>query len=264
MQRAIHVFDNGVQVYDDHLIPVQRDRYEKRNVHEAEEEDIFVEIIQSIPPDGCFVNIGSAIGYYPLLAKRLSPSLTIHAVEPLQMHRDFFIENIHLNGLSMADFSLHTQGIAGSRGVKKFLEADYSSVIQQLEMPQRSLKSLAKSTIKSFLGRLGVKRYQPIPDHLARIKTITLDDLIKTIRQPVNLIQMDVQGLEADILRGGLKSLTHGTIETFLGTHGYDVHWECINLLKDHGYEIELEENEVKEQPDGIVVASKGVKRLSR
>jgi FkbM family methyltransferase len=263
MQREVHVFDNGVKVYDDHLIPVQRERYEKRNVHEAEEEDIFVRIIRSIPVDGCFVNIGSAIGYYPLLAKKLVPSLTVHAVEPLKLHRDFFIENVQLNGLSTEDFFLHVEGIAASRGVKKFLEADYSSFIQNDNTTQQSLKSSVKSTVKAILATLGFKKYKSTVENLARIRTITLDDLIRTIKQSVDLLQMDVQGLEADILRGGSHALTNGSISTFLiGTHGYEVHWECVNLLQSYDYQIEFEENDVKEQPDGIIVASKGTKRL--
>ncbi len=60
MSRKIHIFDNGIRVYDDHLIPPQRKRYAQNNVHEVEEEEIFLRI----PVDGCFVNIGSAIGYY--------------------------------------------------------------------------------------------------------------------------------------------------------------------------------------------------------
>ena len=62
MTRKIHKFDNGVRVYDDHLMPAQRQRYKIRNVHEADEEDLFIKIISSLPDDGTFVNIGTAIG----------------------------------------------------------------------------------------------------------------------------------------------------------------------------------------------------------
>ncbi len=64
MERAIHTFDNGVRVYDDHLLDEQRERYRKHNVHEAEEENIFVDLIHRIPANGCFVDVGAAIGYY--------------------------------------------------------------------------------------------------------------------------------------------------------------------------------------------------------
>jgi hypothetical protein len=36
-----------------------------------------------------------------------------------------------------------------------------------------------------------------------------------------------------------------------------------LSLLKDHGYAIEFEEQDTKDQPDGIIVASKGCRRLS-
>lgn len=89
MNRSIHIFDNGVKVYEEQLNQNLRERLLSRNVHETEEEDLFVELVQSIPPNGCFVNIGKAIGYYHLLAKTISPSLNIHAIEPLKN-----IENI--------------------------------------------------------------------------------------------------------------------------------------------------------------------------
>ena len=74
MERAIHTFDNGVRVYEDQLLDEQRARYERRNVHEAEEEEIFVDLIRRLPPDGCFVDVGAAIGYYLILAHKLLPA----------------------------------------------------------------------------------------------------------------------------------------------------------------------------------------------
>ena len=94
MERAVHTFDNGVRVYDDHLLDEQRERYRKHNVHESEEENIFVNLIQRIPANGCFLDVGAAIGYYLILARKLAPGITIHAVEPLARHRAFMRENM--------------------------------------------------------------------------------------------------------------------------------------------------------------------------
>jgi len=47
--KTIHEFDSGIKVYDSHLLDIQRIRYEKRNVHEEDEEDIFIEIIETLP-----------------------------------------------------------------------------------------------------------------------------------------------------------------------------------------------------------------------
>ncbi|MEC4989806.1 MAG: hypothetical protein SAJ37_13830, partial [Oscillatoria sp. PMC 1068.18] len=127
MPEQVHIFDNGVKVYDHHLISEQRQRYQKQNVHEADEENIFIEIIKSIPSDGCFLSIGSAIGYYPILAKKLSPLLTIHAVEPLSVHRKYFVENIKLNNLCLDEFVIYQEGISSSEGYEVFLDAGYGS-----------------------------------------------------------------------------------------------------------------------------------------
>jgi len=238
MNRNIHVFDNGIKVYDDHLIPIQRNRYKLRNVHEAEEEDIFIEIIQSIPQDGCYINIGSAIGYYPLLAKKLMPGLTIHAVEPLARHREYFIENIALNGLEQSSFIIHTEGVYSSDGEAEFVLRGYGSVI-----------------IRSNARILAATQ---------TIRTRTLDSLCEEIGGVVDLCQMDVQGLELDVLAGAQNVLQTGNVKTFLiGTHSEKLHGHCINALADKGYAIEYDNYHTKEQPDGILVASKGCQRSS-
>jgi FkbM family methyltransferase len=258
--RKVHVFDNGVSVYDDHLIPAQRERYNKRNVHEAEEEDVFAELVRNLPPDGCYLNIGCAIGYYPLLAKRLDPALTIHAVEPLAQHRAFFAENIRLNGLDPANFIVHEQAVGATVGKARFLEHNYGSVLLRGEPPR---PVPGKGLLRKLLAAFGIGASKVDPQAERVVETTTLDTLVGAIGRTVNLVQMDVQGLEADILRGGARVLRTGRAETFLiGTHGREVHRECAEELERHGYAIEFSEAETKEQPDGILVASKGIRRL--
>jgi FkbM family methyltransferase len=233
VNRLVHVFDNGVQVYDDHLLSNQRERYKRRNVHEAEEEDIFLEILRSLPPDGCFLNIGSAIGYYPLLAKRTVPGLVVHAVEPLELHRRQFLENIALNGLVRRDFTIHEEAISSSAGRASFLEDGYGSGIQR----------------SSDAARRKSRR-------VLEIRTTTLDRLVERIERHVDLCQMDVQGHELDALEGAPRTLKSGGIATFLiGTHSPRLHRRCMALLTDHRYEILHDFYYTQEQPDGILAA---------
>jgi FkbM family methyltransferase len=263
-QRKIHQFSNGVKVYDDHLIPVQRERYKRLNVHEAEEEDIFIELIQAIPAEGCFVNIGAAIGYYPILAKLLIPTLTIYAIEPLQRHREFFDENVILNGFSPADFIIYKEGIASSDGMAMFVDNGYGSKVIFANKQNDRLISSIKSFLRPLLAQSGTRKRKnaskPVP-----IKTITLDSLMSLISRPVDLVQMDVQGLEADVLQGASHSLQAGKIRAFLiGTHGRNSHQKCADILEEYGYVIEFAEGDPKEQPDGIIVASKGARMLKQ
>ena len=258
MTKLIHTFENGVKVYDYHLLDSQRERYEKRNVHEPDEEDIFVKIVNSIPPKGYYINIGSAIGYYPILAKKLSASIIIHAYEPLEIHRKYFTENIRLNGFAHEDFYIHEEAVSSSDGYAKLADKRYGSHLAKHETFLNNTKYVAKH----LLAYLGLKNF-PRYSH-SKVKTLTLDSLIKDISRTVDLIQMDIQGHEVEALQGGLQSLKSGLINTVLiGTHHLEKHKECIGILKNHAYLIEFEEYETEHQPDGIIVASRGVQRLS-
>lgn len=244
MERKIHTFDNGIQVYDDHLLPQQRARYRRYNVHEALEEGVFTDLIRRIPSNGTYVDIGAAIGYYPLLAKTLSSSLHIHAVEPLRRHRAAILENIRLNGFSPADFTIHEPVISASDGVVQFIDAGYSSSIR----PNLAGRTSPKKLVKQLLQRLR-------PQAIERIEAVTLDQLVKRIGAPIDLVQIDVQGFEVDVLHGAEDSMNQGAIRTFLiGTHGAQVHRACARLLQEHGYSIEIDQVRAPNQPDGILV----------
>jgi FkbM family methyltransferase len=249
MTRAIHTFDNGVRVYEDQLLEEQRARYRKRNVHEAEEEEIFVDLIRRLPPNGCFVDVGAAIGYYLILAHKLFPGLRIHGVEPLARHRQFLRENLELNGLTSADFMIHSEGLTSTEGSSAFDDRGYSS---------RLTSNAPAAQGKGWLEKLGLRRKK---DRFLNVPTITLDALVSRIGRSIDLVQMDVQGLELEVLKGATESMKTGAVRTFLiGTHGrargLTMHEDCRQLLGTNGYRIETDLPDTKEQPDGILVAT--------
>ena len=267
MTRKIHKFDNGVRVYDDHLMPAQRQRYKIRNVHEADEEDLFIKIISSLPDDGTFVNIGTAIGYYAILAKRLSPQLHVHAVEPLTSFRNYLSDNIKLNDLSKNDFVIHEYAVGASNGRVSFLEKGYESQLLVSSKGQGIINHLTlqiKNLIKAVLGAIGVKRYAAGSGTKLIIFIKSVVSLKQPVGRQVDVMSMDVQGLETDILTGGAGVLERGDVKTFIiGTHGKAIHKQCIGMLTSQNYSIEYEEENTQHQPDGIIVASKGVRRLA-
>lgn len=267
MTKKTHKFNNGVRVYDEHLMPAQRERYRINNVHEADEEELFIKIISSIPAGGCFINIGTAIGYYAILAKKLSPQLNVHAVEPLESFRRYFIENIKLNNLSQQDFVIHPTAVGAVDGRVSFLEKGYESQLLQSTEQQgifRQISMNLKNLIKAVLGGLGVKRYAAGMGRKSEVDSVTLDTLVKRVGQQIDVASMDVQGLEVDILKGGNSVLEHADVKTFIiGTHGKNIHQQCIRILADKNYVIEYDEPDTPHQPDGIIIASKGIQRLS-
>lgn len=248
----IHQFDNGIKVYDYHLTPRQRKRYKKINIHEPVEEALFVEIISSLKSDDCFVSVGSAIGYYPILAKKIKPEIPVYAFDPLQIHIQRFHENILLNGFNKEDFFIYNKAISSKDGFSAFIEQTFGSVVIN-SFSLFGLTAFLKIIIKKILTISKIKKFQV---GYSRVETVSLNSLDKMIKHPVGLLQMDIQGVEAEVLNGGTKALESHYVKNFLiGTHGAKIHEQCIHTLKQHNYVIEFEENEVKNQPDGIILA---------
>jgi FkbM family methyltransferase len=232
--RAVHRFDNGVKVYDDQLVEAQRLRYAKRNVHEEDEEELFLEMIKNLPVGGIFVSLGSAIGYYALLAKRTRPDLIVHCFEPLDRHRLYLEENIELNGYSKEDFRIHSLAVA----------------------PSTDTYLLVDRAFGSFLIKPEDARSRPT----SPIESVTLSGIGAMIHSPgIDLVQMDIQGLEALILEDYCSRPNNGSdIHAFLiGTHGESIHQRCKAALKQHNYAFVHDEFETLNQPDGILAAAK-------
>jgi len=250
---SVHEFENGVRVYDAHLLQSQRERYAEENLHEPEEETIFRSIVESIPSGGCFTNVGSAIGYYLILAKRLRPDLDVHAFEPLEEHRSKIKENIRINGVSGEEITVHGAAISSRTGWEMLVDTGYGSHV--VERERDSLKGLvreAKFFVKHALSRVGLRRGADV----RWMRTMSLDEAQSRIGRSFHLVQMDVQGLEADVLDGARHLMRNGDVETFLiGTHGEEVHRECTSILRSFDYEIIHDRPSPERQPDGILVA---------
>jgi FkbM family methyltransferase len=232
--RIIHEFLNGVKIFDDQLLPEQRTRYGVYNVHEAQEEEVFLAQLRRIRKGGVFVNIGSAIGYYALLARRHRSDLQIVCVEPLPIHIAFFRQNIGLNGLDPKGFVILEAAVARASGYVYLREAGYSS-------------TLAKKS-RMIDGRAKV----------LKVRSYTLLDLCAEFGGMIDLVQMDVQGEEYNILNAFRWALgsAHHPVESFLiGTHGATLHQRCKQILEESRYVVTHDEPVPKLQPDGILAA---------
>ena len=152
-------------------------------------------------------------------------------------------------------------------GRVSFLQKGYESQLLVSKKGQGLSNVLAmklKNIIKTTLGTFGVKRYAAGSGTKSEIDTVTMATLMQQVGRVVDVMSMDVQGLESDILSGGAAVMERGDVKTFIiGTHGRAIHQQCISMLTNKDYSIEYEEENTQQQPDGIIVASKGVRRLS-
>ena len=177
-------------------------------------------------------------------------------LEPLERHRRLLSENLTLNGLTNGDFTIHPEGLTSSEGSDTLMDRGYSS---RLAGPGERQNLSLSARWKRLLESIGLRRSK---NATLTIRTITLDTLVRRIGREIDLLQMDVQGLEVEVLKGGAESLKAGAVKTFLiGTHGRKIgltlHEQCRDLLQASGYAIEIDQPDTREQPDGILVASK-------
>lgn len=239
MEKIVHTFDNNIRVYEHQLLDVQKERYVTENVHEAEEEPIFLEVIAQLPKGGVYVNIGAAIGYYPLLAASMRDDLRLISYEPLKMHRRYFVENIKLNEMCESRFTIYKEGVFKRRGFVNFIADSYGSMIDE---------SKRKRNI-----------FQKIVDLINNdsIRCITLKDVADRENCDIELLQMDIQGLEAGVLMADESLLSSHRIKRFLiGTHSIEIHQRCLDVMVSNGYEVMVDQYETQLQPDGIILAS--------
>lgn len=235
--KQIHVFDNGVKVYMRHLLTEQLERYAKINLHEPEEEALFIKLIEEIDTEnGVFLNIGSAIGYYVILARKLHPNLEIHAFEPLPEHLSYMQANLDLNGITMDHIIVHETAVSSRDGSAPFSQRDYGS---------------------SLIHEKYLRLPNP-PAHLqSEVKVTMLDTFQESLDKPIDLVQMDVQGFEVDVLAGSVRTLAKRLVKTWLvGTHDKRIHEECRKLLASFGYRIIYDDMDTKFQFDGILLAT--------
>ena len=245
----IHKFDNGVCVYDAHLLQSQRERYSKKNVHEEDEEEIFLSIIGNLSPRDVFVNVGTAIGYYPILSKMIRNDIDVHCFEPLIRHIKYLNENIELNHLSTEEFCIHQLAVSNETGEVLFNDNSYGSSI----MPSRKAVSVA-NWLRAVRDSVILKKNKQSP---LRVKAIRLAEVFHLIdKHRIHFLQMDIQGFELPVLEKYFEDVQccSNVIESFLvGTHSAEIHKACLDLFQRNSYHILKDIQESLNQPDGII-----------
>lgn len=164
------------------------------------------------------LDIGANLGYYVLLESKRASEGVIYAFEPDKGNFSCLQRNIILN--ESKNVILYDNAIAGSCGEKDFYL-----------YPKRNWSS--------FNDRIGYKYFSKV-----RVEAISLDSFYKRIIKNINLIRMDVEGYEANIIRGGKKMLRESKELTIaIEIHPHLVPkkeiQEMLNLLKKSGFIID-------------------------
>jgi FkbM family methyltransferase len=85
------------------------------------------------------------------------------------------------------------------------------------------------------------------------VETISLDEFAKEGNPLPDLIKIDIEGAEFDALKGAKEILKTKKPIIFLATHGDDIKKNCLKLLKEMNYTIEIIGNMDLESADEFV-----------
>jgi FkbM family methyltransferase len=137
-----------------------------------------------IDPGMVVYDIGANVGFTAILAaRRAGPSGRVECFEPLAVNSDRIRENAARNGFDFV--GVHQIALGAEDGEAEFLTSESPT-----------------------WGRLARSGTPPRPSGVTRVAVRTLDAMIDTGRvAPAQFIKMDVEGGEADVLRGARRYL---------------------------------------------------------
>jgi FkbM family methyltransferase len=176
-------------------------------IYEYEKQRLFVD---SIRPGQTVFDIGANVGFYTLLASHLvGPSGRVVSFEPLPRNLGYL--HRHLAANRIQNVTVFEGAVSNYTGTAHF----DAGVVPEMA-------HLATS------GGIEVKVFK-------------LDDLLAAGLVPgPDLLKIDVEGAEADVIRGAEKLIRDHRPKILLATHNDTVHEECWGLLEERGYGVRL------------------------
>lgn len=167
--------------------------------------DIFGRVIE---PGDCVWDLGAHIGYYTLLAARLTgPAGRVLAIEPLPRNCERLKQHVAVNGCRTVTV---LQAAAGdAEGTASFDPGEGNG--------------------RGYLSHSGT----------LDVRVVHLDDIAAELGCIPAFIKMDVEGAERRVLEGSRELLATSRPVLLISTHGHQVKTECVDFLKLAGYEVE-------------------------
>jgi FkbM family methyltransferase len=170
-------------------------------------------------------DIGANVGFYTLLASVLvGPRGRVFAFEPVPANIRYLKAHLQLNHISNVD-------------VIEAAVSDFTGAAHFDVGPNPSMGRLATG------GSLTVR-------------TVTLDEMVgRGELPPPDCLKIDVEGAEAQVLKGARALLSDHHPTIFLATHGSEIHSECCRLLVSLEYELKAINGARLDETDEIVAS---------
>jgi FkbM family methyltransferase len=155
-----------------------------------------------------FYDVGANVGFYSLLAARLTDPGPVYAFEPVPTNLGYLRKHLELNRIQNVE--IIEVAISDEVGIASF-EVEGSRAMGRL----RNSGS-------------------------ARVRTSTLDTLLHDEKvAPPDCIKMDIEGAELRALLGARECFARYRPKLFLATHSRELHDACCRILHSWHYEFQ-------------------------
>lgn len=172
------------------------------------ETELFDCLTDQIEPGDVCLDIGAHVGRVSLfMAKKVGASGKVMCVEPMQSNYELLLHNISVNRLNRTVSAWH---------------ACCADEVGECEL-------LAEDT--SFRASIH-ERCDGVP---VRVDAMTIDSLCAGEERPCNMIKVDVEGAEADVLRGAQRTLKSVRPKVLVEMHP-PYSGEVPGIMSDAGY----------------------------
>ena len=170
--------------------------------YEPEQTGWFTKLIK---PGDVVLDVGAHVGYYTLLASRLTgPSGCVISFEPDPGNHRHLCSHVRLN--RAANVEVVRSAVGDQSGTARFRKGTGSGT-----------------------GHLAGSGDLEVP-------VLRLDDFLETRDVHPGFLKIDTEGAEGLVLRGSRLLLERDRPVIFLSTHGADRHRDALSLLSEAGY----------------------------
>ncbi len=175
-----------------------------------------------VKPGMVVYDIGANAGFYTLLSAVLTDSTgKVFAFEPVPQNIFYIIKHLEINKIT-------------------------NSVVVEKAVSDKTSKLKFDLSSNPSMGHFS-------ENGKIEVEAISLDEFTKQGNPLPDLIKMDIEGAEFAALKGAKEILNTKKPVIFLATHGDEVKKNCLELLKEMSYKIEIIGNGTLEKADEFV-----------